>query len=113
MVCFEVSHNGVVICTVGNEQGSVDINVMKTSFSKSSDAEINLCEYVHRPASTGDDLAPILRAALQHPERPMSMQPVYWIDRKKLKAGDEITIRLIEVPADPSATIPNEPSGSN
>ena len=111
MVCFEVSLNGDVICTAGNEKGSAHVDVMRMPFS--SDAEINVRDYMHHPASTGDDLAPKIRSALQHPERPSSVQPVYWIDRKKLKLGDEIRIRLVEVPGSPDATILDSPSASN
>src|SRR5262245_39108259 len=98
MNCLEVALNGNVICTAGNEQGSVNIHIMQDSWPNLTQAEISLHEITCRPPGTGDDLAPKLRAALQHPERPASTRSVFWIDRKRLKTGDEITIRLIDVP---------------
>ncbi len=108
MICLEVSLNGDVICTAGNERGSVHVHIRQDSVY----SEISLHEIVYRPAKTGEDLAPKLRAALQHPERPASGYPVYWIDHKQLKPGDEITVRLVDRPVKPSAANPDAASES-
>jgi hypothetical protein len=107
MICLEVSLNGDVICTAGTTQGTVNVDLMRLCYADHSETEITLRETVFRPASKGDDLAPKLRAALQHPERPPSTQSVNWIDRKKLKPGDEITIKLIDLPVNPPTSKPD------
>jgi hypothetical protein len=114
MICLEVSLNGDVIGSAGVDPGIINLNLMRASLPNWSRTEISLQETACRPASTGEDLAPKLRAALQHPERPPSTQTVYWIDRQQLKAGDEITIKLIEVPdVNPPDQPPDVPKDSN
>ncbi len=113
MIRLEVSLNGSVLYAAGNEHRSVHVHVTSFSRLESPFAELNLQDVVHRPPSTGEDLAPKLKAALQHPERPASSYPIYWIDRKRLNAGDEITIKLVEHPDDPPGPDPDAPSNSN
>ena len=108
MICLEVSLNGSVLCTAGNELGSVHAFI-EAEIARS---EISLRELVYRPPSTGEDLAPKLKAALQRHERPASMHSVYWIDRKQLKVGDEITIRLVDLPVNDPAPNPDATSES-
>src|SRR5260370_42139844 len=110
MIFLDLSLNGDVICTSGIAQGLIHVDLMRFCSAEHSGTEITLRETTFRPASTGDDLAPKLRAALQHPERPPSTRHVNWIDRKKLRVGDEITIKLIEVPVNPPGPTADPPS---
>ncbi len=84
--------------TSGVTQGHKHFDLMRRCHDDVSETEMTLCETVMGPPSTGADLAPKLRAALQYPERPAWSQPIYWIDHKKLKPGDEVTIKLIDLP---------------
>ncbi len=105
MICLEVSVNGNVLCTAGTERGLVHVRLHHSAlFAEACETVLDLHETVYRPPSTGDDLASKLKAALQHPERPASSNTVYWIDRKKLRPGDEITIKLLDLPADPATS---------
>lgn len=101
MVRLEVSLNGEVIATARSDQGVVHVDLEGGSSQKLWHTQINLRETKFRPASTGDDLAPKLRAALQYPERPPSVEWISSVVHQKLKLGDEITIRLIDVPEQP------------
>ena len=113
MICFEVSLNGEVLCTTGTSQGFLDFDLRRICMPNWNETELNLRETICRPPSTGDDLAPKIREALQQPERPASTQSVYWIDRKQLKPGDAITIKLVEVPVDHPAPPPPRQANSN
>jgi hypothetical protein len=112
MICLEVSLNGDVICTSGVAEGFIHVDLQRLCSTEHSETEITLRETTFRPASIGEDLAPKLRAALQHPERPPSSRLVTWIDRKKLNVGDEITVKIVDRP-EPPAPNPNAPSQSS
>jgi hypothetical protein len=113
MICFEVSLNGEVLCTTGTSQGVLNLDLMRVCLHNHDRTEIRLQETIYRAPSTGDDLAPKLRAALQQHERPASTQTVHWIDRKSLRPGDKITVRLVDVPVNTADVLPPPPPSSN
>jgi hypothetical protein len=91
MICLEVLLNGEVICAAGDESGSVSLGLFTDRNNDSAKIHIHGARI---DATKNDDLAPKIRAALQHPE-PARIESLSWLDRTVM-LGDEITIRIVE-----------------
>jgi len=115
---LEIILNGQTICTAGAPHTIVGVTLHRLSPADEQAAWIIATGAIIPPPRTSNDLAPKLRAALQHPEPQPPMRHAILLNRD-LKIGDEITIRLIEQspdfqnPVNPPTPIPDPTSESN
>jgi hypothetical protein len=77
MIAFEVRLNGQRLCTAGH----ADISVLSA-----------LINYLSRP----QDLLLTVRASTKGTQSPS--QNLTWLDHSRLSVGDEISIKLVDVP---------------
>jgi hypothetical protein len=92
MICFEVSLNGKVVCTAGVADGLLDANLV--NFGNEGGTRLFVGGMLCSQRVSGD-LAPKLRAALQHPE-PNLKKHLQWITDQMIGLGDEITLKIVD-----------------
>ncbi len=92
MICFEVSLNGKASFTAGVPDGLLHLYLH--SFGGDDGIRLDVGATSSEPAPS--DLAPKLRAALQHPE-PRRIKHERWFDQR-VHLGDEITVKIVDRP---------------
>jgi hypothetical protein len=104
MVRVEVLVNGEPACMPDGYLTFLNLLVHSGRYTGHSN-HLTVTGFVDEPS----DLAPKLRAAMR--ERPADQQ-VTWLERT-IEAGDEITIRLVDVPVNPADLPPPLPKNRN
>ena len=94
MICFEVSLNGDVIYTAGVHEGLIALDLFHHQILGNAEGWLHVRGTTSKPAPASD-LAPRLQAALQHPERKLTVEQVNW-GQRSVQVGDEITVKIVE-----------------